>query len=104
MTLAFFPAEWYFIVSRDETPGNLMKRLVTALKITELYDLSHTAAGDYLGKNCAGAESFTVGDVTVRGASGQSAMALAGALRQSAERLMEPYAASGAFCFKGVRG
>ena len=25
-----------------------MKRLVTALKITELYDLSHTAAGDYL--------------------------------------------------------
>ena len=62
------------------------------------------AAADYLGKNCAGAESFTVGDVTVRGASGQSAMALAGALRQSAERLMEPYAASGAFCFKGVRG
>lgn len=40
-----------------------------------------TAAADYLGKNCAGAESFTVGDVTVRGASGQSAMALAGALR-----------------------
>ena len=63
-----------------------------------------TAAADYLGKNCAGAESFTVGDVTVRGASGQSAMALAGALRQSAERLMEPYAAFGAFCFKGVRG
>ena len=63
-----------------------------------------TAAADYLVKNCAGAESFTVGDVTVRGASGQSAMTLAGALRQSAERLMEPYAASGAFCFKGVRG
>ena len=63
-----------------------------------------TAAADYLGKNCAGAESFTVGDVTVRGTSGQSAMALAGALRQSAERLMEPYAAFGAFCFKGVRG
>ena len=50
-----------------------------------------TAAADYLGKNCAGAESFTVGDVTVRGASGQSAMALAGALRQSAERLMERF-------------
>ena len=48
MTLAFSLIEWYFIVSRDETPGNLMKRLVTALKITELYDLSHTAAGDYL--------------------------------------------------------
>ena len=50
MTLAFFPIEWYFIVSRDETPGNLTKRLVTALKITELYDLSHTAAGDYLAR------------------------------------------------------
>ena len=50
MTLAFSLIEWYFIVSRDETPGNLMKRLVTALKITELYDLSHTAAGDYLAR------------------------------------------------------
>ena len=29
-----------------------------------------TAAADYLGKNCAGAESFTVGDVTVRAADG----------------------------------
>lgn len=64
-----------------------------------------TAAADYLGKNCAGAaESFTVGDVTVRSVSGQSAAALAGALRQSAERLMEPYAVSGTFCFKGVQG
>ena len=29
---------------------------------------------------------------------------LAEALEQSAERLMEPYAVSGRFCFQGVRG
>ena len=63
-----------------------------------------TAAADYLGKNCAGGESFTVGDVTVKGMTGQSAQALADGLRQSAERLMAPYAVSGTFCFKGVRG
>ena len=63
-----------------------------------------TAAADYLGKACTGAESFTVGDVTVKGQTGQSALALAEALRQSAERLMEPYAASGNFCFRGVQG
>ena len=62
------------------------------------------AAADYLGKNCAGGESFTVGDVTVKGMTGQSAQALADGLRQSAERLMAPYAVSGTFCFKGVRG
>ena len=63
-----------------------------------------TAAADYLGKNCAGGESFTVGDVTVKGMTGQTAQALADGLRQSAERLMAPYAVSGTFCFKGVRG
>ena len=63
-----------------------------------------TAAADYLGKSGAGPESFTVGDVTIKGQTGQSALALAEALRQSAERLMEPYAASGNFCFRGVQG
>ena len=33
-----------------------------------------------------------------------SAKELAEALEQSAERLMEPYAVSGRFCFQGVRG
>lgn len=63
-----------------------------------------TAAADYLGKRCAGAESFTVGDVTVKQAAGQTAAALAKELRETAARLMEPYAVSGTFCFKGVRG
>ena len=63
-----------------------------------------TAAADYLGKRAAGAESFTVGDVTVRNVSGQLAIEQAEALRETADRLMAPYADSGSFCFRGVRG
>ena len=61
------------------------------------------------GEVCSGvlrcAAAFTAAaDVTVKGMTGQSAQALADGLRQSAERLMAPYAVSGTFCFKGVRG
>ena len=52
----------------------------------------------------ANAWSFTVGEVTVRQIGGQSAAVMAETLRQTAERLMRPYAASGEFCFRGVRG
>ena len=48
------------------------------------------AAADYLGKQCR-AESFTVGEVTVRQSGGQSAAVMAETLRQTAERLMRPY-------------
>lgn len=61
------------------------------------------AAADYMGKRCR-AESFTVGEVTVRQSGGRSAAVMAETLRQTAERLMRPYAASGEFCFRGVRG
>ena len=61
------------------------------------------AAADYLGKQCR-AESFTVGEVTVRQSGGQSTAVMAETLRQTAERLMRPYAASGEFCFRGVWG
>ena len=65
--------------------------------------LSKVAAADYLGKRCR-AEAFTVGEVTVRQSGGQSTAVMAETLRQTAERLMRPYAASGEFCFRGVRG
>ena len=58
---------------------------------------------DCLGKQCR-AESFTVGEVTVRQSGGRSTAVMAETLRQTAERLMRPYAASGEFCFRGVRG
>ena len=56
-----------------------------------------------MGKRCR-AESFTVGEVTVRQSGGRSTAVMAETLRQTAERLMRPYAASGEFCFRGVRG
>ena len=40
----------------------------------------------------------------LRKAQGIKQEELAEALEQSAERLMEPYAVSGRFCFQGVRG
>lgn len=61
------------------------------------------AAADYLGKQCR-AESFTVGEVTVRQSGGRSTAVMAETLRQTAERLMRPYAASGEFCFRGGCG
>ena len=63
-----------------------------------------TAVADYLGKQASGGESFTVGDVTVKNGTGQSLSVQAEELRRTAERLMEPYAVSGSFCFKGARG
>lgn len=66
--------------------------------------VAFTAAADHLGKRAAGAESFTVGDVTVKNVSGQAALEEADALRETADRLMRPYTASGNFCFRGVRG
>lgn len=62
-----------------------------------------TAAADYLCRG-AGTESFTVGDVTVKRLTGQAALTMADALRQSAERLMSPYAEPEDFCFRGVSG
>lgn len=63
-----------------------------------------TAAADYLCRNGEGTESFTVGDVTVRSVTGHVLSEQAEALRETADRLMRPYAASGGFCFRGVRG
>ena len=53
-----------------------------------------TAAADYLGKNCAGGESFTVGDVTVKGMTGQSAQALA----ETGYRVLREQIATGKTC------
>ena len=53
------------------------------------------------GKACSVAMG---GMVTVRQSGGRSTAVMAETLRQTAERLMHPYAASGKFCFRGVRG
>lgn len=48
--------------------------------------------------------SFTAGEISVKTGVDGDAAALAAALRETAERLMTPYARSCAFAFKGVRG
>jgi len=64
-----------------------------------------TAAADFLaGKNGERVDSFTAGEISIKGKSGADADSSADALRRTAERLMTPYAEVGSFAFKGVRG
>lgn len=64
-----------------------------------------TAAADYAaGQDGGGVSGFTAGAVSVQSRSGADRERLSAALRQTAERLMAPYAETGDFCFKGVRG
>lgn len=62
-----------------------------------------TAAAELAAGQGGGVSSFTVGAVSVKGCGGMESAARAAALRETAERLMEPYAAVSGFCFKGVR-
>ena len=62
-----------------------------------------TAAADLAAGQGGGVSSFTAGAVYVRGCGGAESVTRANALRMTAERLMEPYAAVDGFCFKGVR-
>lgn len=58
-----------------------------------------TAAADYWAGQC-GVESFTAGELSVKCGGGEGAAAL----RQAAERLMEPYTVERGIAFRGVRG
>ena len=87
----------------DKVFDSLLDSSIEIIPVRHEANAAFMAAADYLGKQCR-AESFTVGEVTVRQSGGQSAAVMAETLRQTAERLMRPYAASGEFCFRGVRG
>ena len=64
-----------------------------------------TAAADYMvSRFGGGVREFTAGELSVKSYDGPDAAELAGALRQTAERLMAPYAAEADFAFRGVRG
>lgn len=62
-----------------------------------------TAAANLAAGQGGGVSSFTAGAVSVKGCGGAENAARVNALRETAERLMEPYATAGGFCFKGVR-
>lgn len=63
-----------------------------------------TAAADYVaGASADGISGFSAGTVSVQMRNGTDKATLSSALRQTAERLMAPYAETEDFCFKGVR-
>lgn len=59
-----------------------------------------TAAADFAVGDSGGIAAFTAGEISVKADSG----AKAALLRQTAERLMAPYAEPEDFSFRGVRG
>ena len=64
-----------------------------------------TAAADFMASRLGGGvREFTAGELSVKGRDGSDAAEVAGALRQTAERLMAPYAAEADFAFRGVNG
>lgn len=64
-----------------------------------------TAAADLLaGGNGGFVESFRAGEISVKGRAAAETAAQARSLRQTAERLMAPFAVSENFSFQGVRG
>ena len=60
------------------------------------------AADFYAIQSVEDVESFTAGEISIKRRSGDNG-GKATAMRQTAERLMAPYAAAGGFAFKGVR-
>ena len=68
--------------------------------------VAFTAAADLLagGRSSGEVSSFTAGEISVKAASAAERSGNGEALRRTAERLMAPYAESGDFSFKGVRG
>ena len=56
------------------------------------------------GRGSVAVASFQAGDVSVEGLGGADSAALAEALRNTAERLMAPYAQAADFSFRRVRG
>ena len=67
--------------------------------------VAFTAAADYVvSRSGSGVREFTAGELSVKGRDGSDAAEVAGALRQTAERLMAPYAAEADFAFRGVNG
>ena len=68
--------------------------------------VAFSAAADLMagGRNGAGVSGFTAGEISVKCAGSAEQTAAAKTLRQTAERLMAPYAEADDFSFKGVRG
>lgn len=61
------------------------------------------AAAMFVGLDCAGAESFTAGSITLKRGGASGARRAAAALRSQAELMLAGYLRDGAFSFGAVR-
>ena len=66
--------------------------------------VAFSAAADFLAGQNDGIESFSAGEVTMKREGAAQLAQRAQSLRQTAEKLMEPYTGPAGFCFRGVRG
>ena len=88
--------------------AELERRLRDGVSVESIYDEFVRAAGVlavalFVGLDCAGAESFTAGSVTLKRGGTSSARRAAASLRSQAELMLAGYLRDGAFCFGTVR-
>ena len=88
---------WRARLRADVAPENCGEAFCCAAAFTAAADLT-------AGRDGGAVSGFTAGAVSIQGRSVSDGAALAAALRQTAERLMAPYAEAVDFSFRGVRG
>jgi len=88
--------------------AELERRLRDGVTVESIYDEFVRAAGVlaasmFVSLDCAGADSFTAGSVTLKRGGASSARKAAASLRSQAELMLAGYLRDGAFCFGAVR-
>lgn len=89
--------EWTGRLRQGVTPEDCGSAFPCAAAFTAAANLAAGRGGNAVA-------SFQAGDVSVEGRGGADCAALAEALRQTAERLMAPFAQEADFAFRRVRG
>ena len=88
--------------------AELERRLRDGVTVESIYDEFVRAAGVlaasmFVSLDCAGADSFTAGSVTLKRGGASSTRKAAASLRSQAELMLAGYLRDGTFCFGAVR-